>query len=169
MNSSQTACENSDPSYFDLHTKGVGFIQRLRRVRASKGPAYVSLDLIALTGEVGAAERVRFDCNVTGIIALRDVAFIEEHIKSAPPADPVRPDRGPRIQVGFTIADLRYETFTYQNGPKQGTTGVSLKTRLIHLWWLKVNGARVSLPSELAMAAANAKAEAPRREEVETA
>lgn len=160
MNASQSTV-HSDSSYFDLHTRGTGFIQRPRQVRAKKGPPYLALDIMALTGEAGSTERVRFDCNVTGVVAERDVRFILERMEGAEPSDPTRPERGPRVQVGFTVADLRTDIFTYQNGPKQGETGVSLKVRLIRLHWLKLNGQRIKLPSELAADAESGPASQP--------
>ena len=51
-----------------------------------------------------------------------------------------------RVLVGFKLSDLYAETFTYQNGEKQGQTGVSLKTRLLRIDWAKVEGEYVVRP-----------------------
>jgi hypothetical protein len=45
-----------------------------------------------------------------------------------------------KVLVGFTLSDLSAESFTHKHGDKAGQTGVSLKARLLRIWWAKVDG-----------------------------
>ena len=42
--------------------------------------------------------------------------------------------------VAFKLGDLYPEPFTYEKGAKAGTTGVSLKARLLRIDWVRVDG-----------------------------
>ena len=50
------------------------------------------------------------------------------------------------VIIGFRIADIYPETFTYEKGERQGQTGVSIKGRLLRVKFAKVNGESIALP-----------------------
>jgi hypothetical protein len=53
---------------------------------------------------------------------------------------PIIADDNNKVLVGFKLGDLYVDTFTYQSGDKAGEIGVSLKSRLLRIDWVKVNG-----------------------------
>lgn len=128
--------DSPQPKYFDLHTTGIGYLNRVRKVNPERAQAFLAVDISALHGSADNVEYTRFDCRVSGKEA-------QEIIRSLMPA--VEADR--KVLVGFRIGDLYAETFTYERGERQGQTGVSLKARLLKITWAKVDGEPVTLPS----------------------
>lgn len=128
--------DSSQPKYFDLHTTGIGYLNRVREVKPERAQAFLAVDISALHGSADNVEYTRFDCRVSGKEA-------QEIIRGLMPA--MEADR--KVLVGFKIGDLYAETFTYERGERQGQTGVSLKARLLKITWAKVDGEPVTLPS----------------------
>lgn len=126
----------SQAKYFDLHTTGIGYLNRVREVKPERGPAFLAVDVSALHGNADQVEYTRFDCRVSGreaqVIILQLMPMIEEEHK---------------VLVGFRIGDLYAETFTYRNGDRAGQTGISLKARLLKITWARVDGEPVELPT----------------------
>ena len=108
---------DSQTRYFDLHTTGLGYLNRARVIKPPRGDEF---------------QYTRFDCRVTG----RDAQSIVRRLMGA-----VENER--RVLVGFKLSDLYAETFTYKNGERAGQTGISLKARLIRIYWVKVDGETV--------------------------
>ena len=48
--------------------------------------------------------------------------------------------RSLKVLLGFTLSDLTGEAFTYKQGERAGTLGVSMKARLLRIVWAKVDG-----------------------------
>ncbi len=120
---------NSDQKYFDLQTTGIGYLNRVREVTPEGGNAFWSVTIAALRGSVDNAQYTYFECRVSGKqaqeIVRRLVPAVEGQLK---------------VLVGFTLSDLNPEAFTFKQGERAGTTGVSLKARLLRLTWAKVDG-----------------------------
>lgn len=128
--------DSSQPKYFDLHTTGIGYLNRVREVKPERAQPFLAVDVSALHGDADNVEYTRFYCRVSGKEA-------QEIVRSLMPA--VEADR--KVLVGFKIGDLYAETFTYERGERQGQTGVSLKARLLKITWAKVDGEPVALPT----------------------
>lgn len=128
--------DSSQPKYFDLHTTGIGYLNRVREVKPERAQPFLAVDVSALHGDADNVEYTRFDCRVSGKDA-------QEIVRSLMPA--IEADR--KVLVGFKIGDLYAETFTYERGERQGQTGVSLKARLLKITWAKVDGEPVTLPT----------------------
>ncbi|WP_313025474.1 STY4534 family ICE replication protein [Pseudomonas lopnurensis] len=123
---------NAQKSYFDLHITGFGYLNRIREVPIRKGSPFVACDIVALHGDAESPEKTRFDCKVSGSEA-------EKLIRRCMPA--VGAEK--KVLIGFRLGDLNPEPFTYQSGKKQGQTGISLKSRLLFVSWIKVDGVMV--------------------------
>lgn len=54
------------PHYFNLHTSGLGYLNRIREVTPKKGDPFLCCDIAALRGEASNAEHTWFDCRVSG-------------------------------------------------------------------------------------------------------
>jgi len=107
----------------------------VREITPKRGEPFLAVEVSALHGAAGQVEYTRFDCKVSGREAQRIVRQLLPDIEA---------ER--RVLVGFKLGDLYAETFTYQNGEKQGQTGVSLKARLLRIDWAKVEGEYVVRP-----------------------
>lgn len=115
--------------FFDLHIKGIGYVNRIREVQVKKGNPYLSCSIAALRGNCDDAEYTYFECNVTGEKAKDLIARCIEAC-----------DLKKKILISFCLSDLYSETFTYSKGAKQGQTGVSLKARLLNVSSIKIDG-----------------------------
>lgn len=124
---------SQDQKYFDLHVSGIGYVNRVREVQVKRGDAFFAVDISALHGSSQETQYTRFDCRVSG----KEAQQIIEQIK------PMIEDDKNKILIGFKLGDLYAETFTYQKGKKAGQTGISLKSRLLRITWVKVNGNKI--------------------------
>ncbi len=120
---------NESSKYFDLHTTGIGYLNRIREVTPKEGHPFLSVTIAALWGSVDNAQYTHFECRVSGRQAQEVVRQVE-------------PALGGKLKVliGFTLSDLYAEAFTFKSGDKAGETGVSLKARLLRVSWAKVDG-----------------------------
>jgi len=126
-----TEAADGGQKYFDLHTTGVGYLNRARVVKMKKGE-FLAVAISALRGATDSVEYTRFDCRVSGSEAQAVVRQLQPAI-----------DAEKKVLVGFKIGDLYAETFTYDKGQKAGQTGVSLKAHLLLIQWAKVDGETV--------------------------
>ena len=120
---------NESPKYFDLHTTGIGYLNRVREVTPKEGSPFLSVTIAALRGSVDNAQYTHFECRVSGHQAQQIVRQVQPAVEGRL-----------KVLIGFTLSDLYAETFTFRNGDKAGETGVSLKARLLRLAWVKVDG-----------------------------
>ena len=120
---------NETKQYFDLHTTGIGYLNRVREVTPKEGTPFLSVTIAALRGSVDNAQYTHFECRVSGKQA-------QELVRQLKPAV----EGKPKVLIGFTLSDLYAEVFTFKSGDKAGDTGISLKARLLRIAWAKVDG-----------------------------
>jgi predicted Zn-dependent protease len=120
---------NNESKYFDLHTNGIGYLNRVREVTPEEGTPFLSVTIAALRGSVDNVQYTHFECHVSG----KKAQEIVRRLKSAV-------EGKSKVLIGFTLSDLYAEPFTFKNGDKAGETGVSLKARLLRVSWAKVDG-----------------------------
>lgn len=120
---------NETKQYFDLHTTGIGYLNRVREVTPKEGEPFLSITIAALRGSVDNAQYTHFECRVSGKQA-------QEIVRQLMPAV----EGNLKVLIGFTLSDLFAESFTFKNGDKAGETGISLKERLLRIAWAKVDG-----------------------------
>lgn len=118
--------------YFDLHTNGIGYLNRIREVRPKNGAPFWACDIAALHGSADNVNYTRFDCRVSGAQAIE---LVKQH------QDAVEQDH--KVLIGFRLGDLWADTFTYSKGERAGETGVSLKARLLYIGFIRVDGEAV--------------------------
>lgn len=124
--------QTQDTKFFDLHTSGIGYLNRIREVPIRKGKPILSVTVAALRGSSDDVEYSYIDCNVVGAEAEKLVRRCQQAV-----------DAGKKVLVAFRIGDIRTEPFTYEKGEKKGQAGASLKGRLLFLNWIKVDGETV--------------------------
>lgn len=88
--------------YFDLHTQGIGYLNRVREVRPKNGTPFWACDIAALHGSADNVNTTRFDCRVSGAKA---IDLVQQY------QDAVKQDR--KVLIGFRLGDLYVDTFTY--------------------------------------------------------
>lgn len=118
--------------YFDLHIHGIGYVNRIREVSVKRGENFWACDIAALHGAEDDVQYTRFDCRVSGSEAGKLIKRMQKACQEEK-----------KILIGFKLGDLYTDTFTYESGTKQGETGVSLKARLLFVYWIKVDGVSV--------------------------
>ncbi len=120
---------NESQKYFDLHTTGIGYLNRVREVTPKEGNPFLSVTIAALRGSVDNVQYTHFECRVSGRQAQKIVRQVKPAVEGKL-----------KVLIGFTLSDLYGETFTFKNGYKAGETGISLKARLLRVSWTKVDG-----------------------------
>ncbi|WP_047305783.1 STY4534 family ICE replication protein [Pseudomonas fluorescens] len=123
---------NNETKYFDLHTTGIGYLNRIREVAPRKGNPFIAATIAALHGASDAVEYSYIDCNVVGTEATKLVRRCMEAVEA-----------GKKVLVSFRIGDIWADSFTYDKGEKKGQSGASLKGRLLFIGWIKVDGETV--------------------------
>ena len=134
---------DSQTKYFDLHTSGIGYLNRVRIIKPQRSDEFVAADIAALHGSADEVQYTRFDCRVVGKEAQLIVRRVTADVEN---------DR--RVLIGFKLSDLYAETFIYKNGERAGEIGISLKARLIRIAWVKVDGETVYTAPQVAEQAA---------------
>ena len=119
----------SEVKYFDLQTTGIGYLNRVRQVTPQEGDFFWSVTIAALRGSVNNAQYTHFECRVSGKQAQEIVRRLQPAVEGKL-----------KVLVGFTLSDLNAETFTFKQGERAGTPGVSIKARLLRIAWAKVDG-----------------------------
>lgn len=121
----------NESQYFDLHTTGIGYLNRIREVKPKGRGAkpFLAVTVAALCGSKEAVEYRYIDCNVVGAEAEKLVRRCIEAVNAEK-----------KVLVSFRIGDCWADPFTYSSGPKQGQHGASLKGRLLYIGWIKVDG-----------------------------
>ena len=120
---------NETRKYFDLHTTGIGYLNRVREVTPKEGTPFLSVTIAALRGSVDNAQYTHFECHVSGKQAQQLVRQLKPAVEG-----------NLKVLIGFTLSDLFAEAFIFKNGDKAGDTGISLKARLLRIAWAKVDG-----------------------------
>jgi len=120
---------NETKKYFDLHTTGIGYLNRVREVTPKEGTPFLSVTIAALRGSVDNAQYTHFECHVSGKQAQQIVRQLKPAVEGSL-----------KVLIGFTLSDLFAESFIFKSGDKAGDTGISLKARLLRVAWAKVDG-----------------------------
>lgn len=114
-------------SYINLHTTGIGFLNRIREVPASKRSKFWSCDVAAMHGSQDEGiNYVNFQVNS----ANEEVDRLLSQAK-------IDSDDGKKIKAAFKIGDLYTEAFILNRGANAGKPSAVIKGRLLlitHLW-----------------------------------
>jgi len=119
--------------YFDLHTTGLGYLNRVREVKPRRGDPFLACDISAIHGPSDDVEYCRFDVKVSGADAKHLIRRCDNAVKAKR-----------KVLIGFRVGDLRLDQFTYpadyRDPEKAGKPGASLKARLLFISWIKIDG-----------------------------
>ena len=128
MSSQDTSGQDrTEKKYFDLHTRGVAYLNRYR-IAKSKGGGYPCVKLVALSGETNSPERIPFDAKITASVAKELCAEYEAQIN----------DYDTAVMVGFIVDGASPNAWTFTEGDRAGEQQLDIKCRLIRLAWIKI-------------------------------
>ncbi|MCD6671814.1 MAG: DUF3577 domain-containing protein [Burkholderiaceae bacterium] len=122
-------------SFFNLHVDGIGYLNRVRTVKPKNGHEFLACTVAALRGSDRDVSYTKFDCRVSGADAQAIVRRLESDVAA---------ER--TVIIGFRIADIYPELFTFEKGDRKGQPGVSIKGRLLRIKFAKVNGEPIDVP-----------------------
>ena len=128
---------NENTKYFDLHTTGIGYLNRVREVTPKEGSPFLAVTLAAIHGSVANVQHTYFECGVYGNETKRIVRELKAAVEDES-----------KVLIGFTLSNLKADAFLFQQGDNAGQPGVNLKARLIKIAWAKVNGQSVTTASQ---------------------
>ncbi|QVE20021.1 DUF3577 domain-containing protein [Phocoenobacter atlanticus subsp. cyclopteri] len=129
MNTQQTETQKN---FFNLHVTGIGYLNDIREVAPKKGNPFLACRIAALVGDSNNNEYRYFDCNVKGEKAEKLIKRCQNAVQD-----------NKKVLISFTLGDLWTDTFVYSKDSdfhKKGDVGVSLKSRLINIRMIKVDG-----------------------------
>lgn len=126
--------------YFNIHTHGLGYVNRIREVKPENGgKPFWSCTVAVLRGASDNVKYTYIDCRVSGEEALSLVKRLKKTVDEA-----IKEGKAePKLLIGFTIGDIYPESFTYESGDKKGKTGVNIKGRLLRISSIKKDGEMV--------------------------
>ena len=114
---------SNEKSYFDLHTSGIGYIQRAREVPVRGGrraQPFLACTIAALVGPARDPSYRYFDVKVSGAEAKK---LVQRYIGVD--------DSKQRPLVRFRLGDLWGDAYIRDKGENQGKAAASLKARLL--------------------------------------
>lgn len=121
---------NTDKKYFDLHTRGIGYISRLRTVtpKGKKSASFLACGISALRGDTESKEYTYFDVKVCGGKAFEILKEYADKLK-----------KGQKVFVSFVVGDAYPDVFTDKNGELRSY----MKGRLLKLPLLRIDGEEI--------------------------
>ena len=103
--------------------------------RSKKGQEFLACSVAALRGSDSDVCYTKFDCRVSGADAQEVVKRLEADVMAEK-----------SVIIGFRIADIYPEMFTFEKGDMKGRPGVAIKGRLLRIKFAKVNGESIEVP-----------------------
>jgi Protein of unknown function (DUF3577) len=123
------------PKYFDLHTSGIGYLQRIRVVTPKRGGSFLACSVSAIRGNADDVEYTNFDLRVSGALAQEAISFLEPMVRE-----------NVKILIGFKVGDIYPDSFEVKSGENAGQLRLLIKGRLLQVTFAKVDGKTVELP-----------------------
>jgi len=120
---------SKEVKFIDLHTTGLGFLNRARLVTPDRGDPYLAVSIAAMHGSIEKPEYSYFDTRVVGDAACH---FVEEHF------DTVN-DRDHKVLVRFKVGDGVPDSYEVKNGDHKGQRRHIIKSRLLKITWAKID------------------------------
>ena len=123
---------NNTATHFDLHTAGVGFLNRAREVKPQTGKKFKpfwSVGISALRGNIDEVEYSRIDTIIVGSKACELIKQYKDEINQ----------QNSRVLCGFKVGDIYADPYK----TTQGEDRAVIKGRLLAINWIKIDGEMV--------------------------
>ncbi len=121
---------NTQQQYFNVITKGYGYVNSARQVKLEGGRSFLAVRVSLLEGSSESPRYVYMDLTVKGENAIEVITANFDAIN----------DDNVKVLAAMDIGSLRVTPFIFQRGKNEGQPGASLKGVLIGLPTMKVNG-----------------------------
>jgi hypothetical protein len=113
-----------------LYVTGIGYLRRIKVGTAPGDTPFVACDILALAGKPGGSRALRrFDAIVLGPVAQALIGQCQASVRS-----------GRQVLVRFCMRDVKAHIFTHKKGEKAGQRDACLKSYLLWVYWIKVDG-----------------------------
>ena len=122
---------SNEKSFFNIHTKGFGYLERVREVQPKNGrknQSFLACTVVALIGSAADPTYRYFDVRVSGAEAKK---LVEGYIGVDDPKN--------KPVVRFRLGDLWADAFIRPKGKRQGEAAASVKARLLKAELLDAN------------------------------
>jgi Protein of unknown function (DUF3577) len=130
---SQASNTTTESNYFDLHTKGFGYLSRIRTVKPRKGEAFLACTVSALHGNKSDPNVTKFDLRASGEAAQNIVLTFKDDVEAQK-----------KVIIGFVVGDIYPEAFEVEkDGQKEQR--LVIKGRLLQVSFVKVDGVLIDL------------------------
>ena len=117
--------------YYDISVRACGFLNRARKVEPKDRASFFACSFAALRGPKGErAEPTYFDLKVVGGPAAQLLAQYKSVIN----------DRSRQVFASVKLSDLYVHTFVRTKGEYKGETGCAVKSRLLVIESLAIDG-----------------------------
>jgi len=136
MNNNTQNNDAQKKEFFDLHTTGVGYLNRARTVNPNQGKPYEAVSIAALRGRSDNPSYSYFDTLIVGSDA-ND--FVKKH------KDAIN-DRNTKVLVRFKVGDGEPLSYEVKSGDNKGNRNHFIKSRLLQITWASINGEVVLAP-----------------------
>lgn len=136
MSQSQSASQQAQSQYFDLHMSGIGYLSRVRDVPTDNGPV-LACNIAALRGKRDDAQYTYCDVYVVGQRAKEIVKMLEQDVLA---------DR--KVLIGFKLGDPSAQAYEVREGESQGEIRTVIRGRLLKITMAKVDQEFVDLPED---------------------
>ncbi|WP_269495576.1 DUF3577 domain-containing protein [Castellaniella sp. S9] len=116
----------------EVITRGIGYLNRPKEVAPKNGDPFLSCSIGALAGPVDEPEYRYIDTIVTNADAQHLVRRCVEAVKS---------ER--KVLIAFRLNDMKTDPYLRTKGERAGEAALSLKSNLVHIGLIKVDGKQV--------------------------
>jgi len=120
-----------DDENYELFISGIGYLNSIKTVTPNNSPSFLSCTVAAIHGDKKNSDVLFFDATV-------DDKDADHLVRGC--VDAVTAKR--KVLIGFRFGDLKTEAFTFSTGERAGEIGVNLKTRLLKINWIKIDGVK---------------------------
>lgn len=125
--------------YYDISVSACGLLSRVQAVETQGTQPYLACTFAALRGGKGErAEPTYFDVRVVGSRARLLLTQLRDVIN----------DRARQVFASVRLKDLHISSFIYERGERKGDSGYAIKTRLLAIESLAIDGIVVYRRSE---------------------
>ncbi|VEA48535.1 Periplasmic protein TonB [Salmonella enterica subsp. arizonae] len=107
---------NTERKYFDLHTRGIGYVNRLRTVTPKRGNPFTAYTIAALRGTTDEPEYTYIDVRVYNEKAVELLESCQDAL-----------GKKQRVLIGFNIGDIYPSVLPMRKGIKKVSSAVALK------------------------------------------
>ncbi|MBJ9677894.1 DUF3577 domain-containing protein [Burkholderia gladioli] len=115
--------------FFNFHATGIAYLNRVREVKPRTGRPYLAASLSVLVGPKDNVQYSFVEVIVSGTEAIKVVEDLMQDSN----------DDNTKVLISFRVGDLFANAFKYEHGKRAGELGSNIRSRLIKVFWAKVN------------------------------